>query len=946
MTTFGYRKCLITVLNGKHYLKESKKTQGGMGVSDKYRNNGRIPGDDDFDWESFDRKTSSYHPGENNSDPPLRRRRANGSAHKPAKHSAEGGQRARSESMRRANIQQGSTKKSGRRKRKKKQLTEKQIIFRKRLRISILAAVLVLVVICSGMFVGMYAAVSREIKDMNIQGLALNNSSFIYYTDANGNEQELDKIDSDSNRIWVDSSEISQYFKDAIVSIEDERFYQHHGVDLKRTFGATIGYIGSKIGIGHSNYGGSTITQQVIKNITNEDEITPTRKIKEMMRAIALENQLSKDEILTMYCNIVYFANNCNGVEAAARTYFNKSAADLNLQEAASIAGITQYPSEYDPLAHPDKNIEKRNTVLAKMNELGKITNEEYAVASASDLETSNAYTKEQSKATSYFVDQVINDVISDLMKQKGYSEDFATKQVYNGGLKIYSTVDVNVQGIMEDVFEDSSNFPGGDDAESAMVVLDPYTGQIKGLIGGLGEKTDIRGWNRATQAVRQPGSAIKPLSVYGPAVDMGKITEVDIVTDEEITIGSDKWKPKNSYSGFKGDMTIKEAVARSSNIPAVKVLDMIGLSNSFGYLQNKFHISTLQEEDKNYSSLSLGGLTQGVTVKEMAAAYGVFVNSGKYITPYTYTKVVDSTGNTILENYVNESQAISESAAYITADLLSGPVNMSYGTATKAKLSSGMPAYGKTGTTDKDFDKWFVGFTPYYVGAVWFGFDSPSSLSDADISGNPCVTAWKLVMDQISESQEYKELTVPSSVVECNVCSISGKLAGSSCDSVKAYFVDGTEPTEKCRNHYDRHQSDSFKTSEPDNKKNEATATPSSGSQSESSSDEGKTSSSGSSSSGSSSSGSSSSGSSSSGGATSGESSSGSSSSGSGSSGSSSSGGGSSSGESSSGGSSSGGGSSSSGESSSSGSSSSGGGTSGENSSGSGSADNVIEAE
>ena len=275
-----------------------------------------------------------------------------------------------------------------------------------------------------GMFVGMYAAVSREIKDMNIQGLALNNSSFIYYTDANGNEQELDKIDSDSNRIWVDSSEISQYFKDAIVSIEDERFYQHHGVDLKRTFGATIGYIGSKIGIGHSNYGGSTITQQVIKNITNEDEITPTRKIKEMMRAIALENQLSKDEILTMYCNIVYFANNCNGVEAAARTYFNKSAADLNLQEAASIAGITQYPSEYDPLAHPDKNIEKRNTVLAKMNELGKITNEEYAVAAASDLETSNAYTKEQSKATSYFVDQVINDVISDLMKQKGYSED------------------------------------------------------------------------------------------------------------------------------------------------------------------------------------------------------------------------------------------------------------------------------------------------------------------------------------------------------------------------------------------------------------------------------------------------------------------------------------------------------------------------------------------
>ena len=610
---------------------------------------------------------------------------------------------------------------------------------------------------------------------------------------------------------------------------------------MKRTLGATVGFIGSKLGLGQSSYGGSTITQQVIKNITNEDEITPTRKIKEMMRAIALENQLSKDEILTMYCNIVYFGNNCNGVEAAARTYFNKSAAELNLQEAASIAGITQYPSEYEPLAHPENNIKRRNVILAKMQELGKISDQEYTVASAASLETSNAYIKAQSKATSYFVDQVVNDVISDLIKQKGYSEDFATQQLYNGGLKIYATVDINVQSIIEDVFEDTDNFPSGEGLQAAMVVLDPYTGQVKGLVGGLGEKTDIRGWNRATQAVRQPGSALKPLAVYGPAVDMGKITEVDIVTDEEITIGSDNWKPKNSYSGFKGDMTIKEAVARSSNIPAVKVLDMIGLSNSYGYLQNKFHLSTLVEEDKNYSSLSLGGLTHGATVKEIAAAYGVFVNSGKYITPYTYTKVLDSEGNTILENYINETQALSESAAFITADLLSGPINSSYGTATRAKLSSGMPAYGKTGTTDKDFDKWFVGFTPYYVGAVWFGFNNPSSLSEAGISGNPCVTAWKMVMDQISESQSYKELTPPSSVVERDVCSISGKLANSGCDSVEAYFVDGTEPKSTCTNHYDRRQSDGFKTAEP-SRGTSASQAPSSGS----SSDEDETSSGG----------------------------------------------------------------------------------------------------
>ena len=194
-----------------------------------------------------------------------------------------------------------------------------------------------------------------------------------------------------------------------------------------------------------------------------------------------------------------------------------------------------------------------------------------------------------------------------------------------------------------------------------------------------------------------------------------------------------------------------------------------------------------------------------------MAAAYGVFVNKGKYITPYTYTKVLDSEGNVILENYVNESQAMSESAAYITADLLSGPVNLSYGTARGARLSCGMPAYGKTGTTDKDFDKWFVGFTPYYVGAVWFGFDSPSSLKSAGISGNPCVTAWNLVMDEISEYQTYKDLEKPSSVVECEVCTLSGNLANSGCESTKAYFVEGTQPKKECTNHYARKESSSF---------------------------------------------------------------------------------------------------------------------------------------
>ena len=742
-----------------------------------YSRRNKSRGSDKFNWDEYDKLTSaisdssSQETSDNGGQPYSRR------AHKAA------ATNTRTHAQRQENIS-------------KKQ---KNRAVRKKIRIAVLAVFLVGCIVASGIGIGMYAAVSREIKDMNIQSLTLNYSSFIYYNDVNGNTKEYEQIKSVSNRIWIDSSHRSPYLKDAMVSIEDERFYKHHGVDIKRTIGATGKYLLSKIGIGSSDYGGSTITQQVIKNITNEKEKTSARKIKEIMRAIAMERQLSKDEILTMYLNIVYFANNCYGVEAASHTYFNKDASQLSLWEAASIVGITQFPSEYDPFVHPDKALEKRNIVLKKMYELGKISEEQYNQAISNGLNVTNAHSKSSQTVTSYFSDQIVSDVIRDLQLQKGYSEDFATQQVYNGGFKIYSTLDKSIQDTMENVFSNTSAFPSGESqGQAAMVVIDPYTGEIKGLVGGLGKKTDIRGWNRATQSKRQPGSSIKPLSVYGPAVDMGKITEATSIVDEEITIGSDNWKPRNSYKDFYGTMNVKEAVARSSNIPAVKVLDMIGLSSSFGYLQNKFHISTLNEKDKNYSSLSLGGLTEGVTVKEMCAAYGCFVNSGKYIAPYTYTKVVDSTGQTILQNSANSSQAISAAAAYITSDMLSSVVNSAVGTAKNAKLDN-MPTYGKTGTTDEDYDKWFVGFTPYYVGAVWFGFDNPSSLSKAGISGNPSVSAWKQVMSRIHSSLPAKQLNKPSNVVEAEICVYSGMLATKTCVSTKGYFVEGTQPKNLC---------------------------------------------------------------------------------------------------------------------------------------------------
>lgn len=777
------------------------------------RKNQRYTPNNDFNWEEYDARTSGT------SVPPRRRRPASGSGRRTPQRSTQ--QRAsqlrppdsnaltksntnvrRPAASAAANGNAPSRRRPSQttKRKKKKQLTEKQIKFRRRLRLSIFATLFIGIIITAGMLVGMYTAVSREIKEMNIQSLASNSSSFVYYIDDRGNEHELKKLQSGNNRIWIDSNQIPQVMKDAIVAIEDERFYEHHGVDIKRTLGATGKWLLSKIGIGSSDYGGSTITQQVIKNITDEKENKASRKVKEMMRAIALENEISKDEILTLYLNIAFFANNCNGVEAAANTYFNKHANELTIAEAASIAGITQYPSEYDPFTHPDKNIEKRNIVLGKMHELGYISDEEYTKASNSDLVVSNAHKESQEEITSYFVDQIVNDVINDLVEEKGYSTSFATQQVYNGGLKIYATIDPDIQEIMEDVYTNTSNFPRtGKGGQSAMVIIDPYTGQIKGLVGGLGEKTDIRGWNRATQSMRQPGSSIKPLAVYAPAIDTGKITEVSMIKDEEITIGDDKWKPKNSYNDFLGDMTAKEAVARSANIPAVKVLDTLGVSTSYGYLQNKFDISTLVEKDKNYSSLALGGLTQGVTVKEMAAAYGVFVNSGKYIKPHTYEKVEDALGRTILQNSNESTQAISAASAYITADMLYSVVNSSVGTGRSAKLDCGISTYGKTGTTDDDCDKWFVGFTPYYVGACWYGFDTPSSISAAGVSGNPALSAWKQVMERIHKKLDKKELAKPSNVVEAEVCEQSGMLATRTCSSVKGYFVEGTQPKSYC---------------------------------------------------------------------------------------------------------------------------------------------------
>lgn len=655
-------------------------------------------------------------------------------------------------------------------------------------------------IILTGIGAGMYSAVSRELAEMNVQNLALNYSSFVFYNDKDGNAHELVQLHYEGDRrVWADSDQISQYLKDAAVSIEDERFYKHNGFDIKRTIGATVKWGLHKIGIGSASYGGSTITQQLVKNITNEKSKTASRKIKEIMRAVALEKQINnKDTILTMYLNVSYFSNQCYGVEAASNLYFSKHAADLSIAEAATIAGITQRPTYYDPVRNPDNAMTKRNTVLSKMHELGYITDEEYNEAKDSPLGLSSSATASKKTVYSYFVDQVINDVIADLINQKGYSDTFAEQQVFSGGLKIYTTMDKDVQDAMENVFENRTGFPKNTKPQAAMIVMDQYTGQIKGIVGGAGKKTEPRGLNRATQSRRQPGSAFKPISVYAPGLELGKINAATILRDEKITVGD--WSPVNSYTGFKGDMSLRRAIEISANIPAVKALQILGIENAYDYASNKFGV-TLVNDDKSLPSLALGGLTNGVTVRELAGAYAALANSGTYTKPYTYTKVLDSTGRVLLENAPETKRAVSEATAFIMTDLLHEVIHGSSGTGRSAKLANSMPAYGKTGTTNENRDKWFVGYTKYYVGAVWFGFDQPSNLRSAGITNNPSCVIWKNVMDKIHKGLEASEYTAPSSVKSVSICSKTGKLASSGCGYAQTeYFVAGNAPTKFCK--------------------------------------------------------------------------------------------------------------------------------------------------
>ena len=597
--------------------------------------------------------------------------------------------------------------------------------------------------------------------DLSLEDLKLNESSTLWYQDAGGEWRELATLSGSEKRVWVDYEDIPWYMEKALVAIEDKRFYDHKGVDWYRTAGAFVTMFAKM----DTSYGGSTITQQLIKNLTGKDEVTIQRKLAEIFGALELEKRYDKQEIVEWYLNAVYFGQGCYGVQMAAQTYFGKDAKDLTLAESAAIVGITNLPTYYDPFYNEQNNKERQETILREMYEQGYIDYQQYKDAVAEELVFTRSPGEEYSQTIySYYTEVVIDDVIKDLMQLKGISRETAQTLLYNGGYNVYTCLDVNVQNNIDAIYTDLEAIPNtwGSDQQlqSAIVVMDPYDGRILGLSGGVGEKTINFGLNRATGTMRPPGSSIKPLSAYGPAIDLGLITpETTVLDSPSVVLNGTDWLPQNDSRSYMGVVSIYTALQYSINTVAAQIVDILpqGPQTSYDYLVNHLGFTSLvPENDIAYAPMSLGQFYNGCTVREMAQAYCSIVNDGIFTYSRTYTMLTDSEGNIVIDNTPRTIQAFEPNTAYTLTYMLQNAVEN--GTGTEAALWS-VPVAGKTGSSGQYMDRWFAGCTPYYVAAVWTGYDEQEAIQ---VSGNPAAQLWKKVMSPLHDGLAWKSFAYP----------------------------------------------------------------------------------------------------------------------------------------------------------------------------------------
>jgi penicillin-binding protein 1A len=747
--------------------------------------------------------------------------------------------------------------------------------------------------ICMG--IGMFRGILASAPDTSNLDVTPSGYATVVY---NAKGQQISKLVAEnSNRSYVNISLIPQHLSDAFVAIEDERFYEHNGIDIKGIVRAGVSTIKNR-GLGQ---GASTITQQLLKNNVFEGWATETsnmakikRKIQEQYLAIELEKKMSKSDILELYMNSINLGQNTLGVQAASMRYFNKPVSELKLSECAVIAGITQNPSRYNPISHPDKNAERREKVLNKMLEQGYITQKEYDAAMVDDVYSRIQLVNQETSATSvnsYFVDALIEQMIDDLMEQKGYNETQAYNMVYSGGLTVQTTQDPDIQRICDTVFNDESNYPANTKwslsyeltvsnkatgeyknystemfrdyfrqengsyttlyssqdaayadietfkqavttngmtvyAEKAtltpqpqvcITVEDHNTGYIVAMVGGRGPKSASRTFNRATDSPRQPGSTFKVLSTYAPALDSAGLTLATVETDAPYNYENGRPVSNWYHNGYKGICSLRYGIEQSLNIVTVKTLTRITPRLGFDYLQ-KFGFTTLVERQEIpnanggvsvftdiQQALALGGITKGVTNKELNAAYATIANGGTYIRPTLYTKILDHDGNILIDNTEpDSSQVLKPTTAFLLTDAMVDVVTKGTGTAVNF---GDMAIAGKTGTTSDYNDVWFAGYTPYYTATTWAGFDNNQFTAKLESPDEKALakTLWRAVMSQIHEGLPNKSFEKPEGIVSATICSQSGLLPKQGlCDGClnTEYFAEGTVPTQTCNVH------------------------------------------------------------------------------------------------------------------------------------------------
>lgn len=606
-------------------------------------------------------------------------------------------------------------------------------------------------------------------SDMEIEldDFTVDLTSAIYYPVAGepGVYEKHTDLYSKKNTVWVKYNEIPEYMTQAAMAIEDHRFMEHKGVDWYRTLGA----VGNMFLSMKDNFGGSTLTQQLIKNLTEYDDVTVQRKLLEIFRALEFEKKYTKEEIMEWYLNVIYLGQSCYGVGTASQTYFGKDAWELSLAECAALVGITNNPSRYDPFTSLANNKERQETILLQMYKQERITQEQYQEAMNEELHFTRGENEAyQYEIRSWYDDMIINDVIRDLMEEKGVSEQIAQNLLYRRGYKIYACIDPEIQAIVDGIYEDPSQIPVGNwnttqQLQSATVIINPYDGSIVAMSGGVGQKEINFAYCRATIAKRPPGSSFKPIAAYGPAMEKGLITQSTPVNDAAgIKLPGTTWFPLNDNRSYSGVVTIRTGLQRSLNTVAAQIIGLLTPEESYNFLQEKLGF-TLDPEDCDYAPLALGQLTRGTTVREMAQAYTAFINNGVFTYARSYSQVTepargsgsDTEDVVVIDNSPKTIVAYKEDVAANMTDMLYNAANNGTG---REAIISGMPVAGKTGTTSSNKDKYFVGFTPYYVCAVWTGYDTPEGI----YNGNPAAQLFRKLMGPIHANLEYKSFPKP----------------------------------------------------------------------------------------------------------------------------------------------------------------------------------------